>query len=242
MKIGILECGHLAEELENKFGPYDAMFATLLAGNGFEFDNFAVVDNQFPQSVEVCDGWLVTGSKHGAYEAHDWIPPLEKFIRNSYASDIPIAGICFGHQIMAQALGGKVIKFPKGWKVGHTKYAMNGSEFDESDRQMELLAMHQDQVVELPPEADVIATSDFCANAGLAYKGNALSFQPHPEFTPEFMRELIEFKMTEGFSKSIGDAAINSIEESNDAAKIATQLAEFFQNAQVAKVISHAAE
>lgn len=239
MKIGILECGQLAEELENKFGRYDAMFATLLAGNGFEFENYAVLNNQFPESVDTCDGWLVSGSKHGAYEAHDWIPPLEDFIRESYASNIAIAGICFGHQIMAQALGGKVIKFPKGWGVGHTVYAMDEKSLDP---QLELLAMHQDQVVEVPPEASVIATSDFCANAGLAYKGNALSFQPHPEFTPEFMRDLIVFKMSEGFSETIGKAALASIEDVNDSAKIAIQLAKFYQNAQASNAIGHAAE
>ena len=114
MKIGILITGHTPDELKPDVGTYGDMFQRLLDGNGFTFDVYPVVDGVFPTGVDAADGWLITGSKHGAYEAHDWIPPLEQFIRDTYGDGRPMIGVCFGHQIIAQALGGKVEKFDGG--------------------------------------------------------------------------------------------------------------------------------
>lgn len=228
MKIGILQTGHVPEPLMKRHGSYPSMFERLLDGNGFSFETFVVVDGNFPESVHSCDAWLITGSAHGAYEDHAFIPPLEDFIRASYAAGVPIAGICFGHQIMAQALGGKVEKYSGGWGVGHTHYKMG-------EREHAVLAMHQDQVVEKPADAEVIASSEFCRNAGLAYKGKAISFQPHPEFTPEYMRDLIAFKAGKGLPEEQAKVAIEAVEDENDAADIARQLARFFLAARAEK-------
>ena len=97
MKIGILQTGHVPAELTERHGEYPAMFEAMLAGNGFTFESWAVVDNDFPASIHSADGWLITGSRHGAYEDHPWIAPLEAFIRAAYAAEVPMAGICFGH-------------------------------------------------------------------------------------------------------------------------------------------------
>ena len=232
MKIGILQTGHVPEEIVAKHGEYPAMFERLLSGYGFTFETWAVVDDEFPEDIHNADAWLITGSRHGAYEDHAFIPPLEDFIRKAYGAVIPIAGICFGHQILAQALGGKVIKFPEGWGLGQTAYKTEEAE-------IELLALHQDQVVEKPADARVIASTDFCANAGLAYYGNhgikAISFQPHPEFTTEYMRDLIKVRSGVAFSEEQGKAALEALEEENDSPEIARQLADFFLKAQASK-------
>ena len=235
MKIGILQCGHLDEGLKSNHGDFEEMFSTLLSGHGFEFQNYVVVDSELPKSVEECDGWLVTGSVHAAYEDHPWIAPLEEFIRQAYGRDIPIAGICFGHQVMAQALGGKVEKYSGGWGLGTNHYKLG-------DKNVELLASHQDQVVEIPAQAQVIASSDFCANAGLAYGRKALSFQPHPEFTPQFMRDLVAYKETLGFSPDAAKEALDNINDDNDSAVIAMQIAEFYKAALAQKSAREAAE
>ncbi|MFQ5438169.1 MAG: type 1 glutamine amidotransferase, partial [Paracoccaceae bacterium] len=187
MKIGILLSGHIPEEMADAFGDYGAIFARLLGGNGFTFETFAVVDGVFPQDIASADGWLITGSRHATYEDHPWIPALEDFLRAAYGADVPIVGICFGHQILAQALGGKVEKFNGGWSVGATDYRLNGS-----DRSLTLNAWHQDQVVGLPADANVLASSSGCKNAFLVYGQRAFSIQPHPEFSPEFLEGLID--------------------------------------------------
>ena len=101
MQIGILQTGLAPEMLAPKMGDYPDMFARLLDGNGFTFRTYRVVEGEFPASVTDCDGWLITGSRHGVYEDHPWIAPLEQFIRDAYAAHVPMVGICFGHQIVA---------------------------------------------------------------------------------------------------------------------------------------------
>ncbi|MBO6825245.1 MAG: type 1 glutamine amidotransferase, partial [Sneathiella sp.] len=122
MKIGILLTGHITGELGDKYGTYADMFMDLLGSEDFEFEVFPVLEGNFPTDINQCDGWIITGSKHGAYEPHGWIPPLEELIRNLKEADKPTLGICFGHQVMAQALGGKVEKYHGGWGVGHQTY------------------------------------------------------------------------------------------------------------------------
>lgn len=175
MLIGLLQCGHFAQAAGYPARTYTDLYSDMLAGHGLDFRTWSVVDMEFPDSVDDADGWLITGSRHGAYEDLPFIAPLEEFIRKAYDASVPMVGICFGHQIIAQALGGKVEKFDGGWGVGRTEYDFDGET-------LALNAWHQDQVVTPPAEADVIASSDFCRYAGFRYKGRAMSVQPHPEF------------------------------------------------------------
>jgi GMP synthase-like glutamine amidotransferase len=145
MKIGILRCGHTPDEVAATHGQYEDMFARLLADEGLEFRTWSVVDMAFPESPEDAEGWLVSGSRHGAYDALPFIAPLEDFIRRVVASGRPLVGICFGHQLIAQALGGTVVKFPRGWSVGAKSYDWDGL------GEIWLTAWHQDQVI-APPE------------------------------------------------------------------------------------------
>ncbi len=185
MLIGILQTGLAPEALAPTMGDYPDMFARLLEGHGFTFRTYKVVEGEFPASVTECEGWLITGSRHGVYEDHPWIPPLEQFIRDSFAAHVPMVGICFGHQIIAQAMGGKVERYAGGWAVGATDYDFGGEK-------MTLNAWHRDQVTKTPANAKVIATNDFCTNAALLYDDKALTVQAHPEFRPEFVDGLMK--------------------------------------------------
>ncbi|MFC3568455.1 type 1 glutamine amidotransferase [Paracoccus simplex] len=187
MRIGILKCGQSPELLRGELGDYDTMFERLLAGRGFDFTSYHVENMEFPGSVHEADGWLLTGSRHGAYEAHAFIPPLEDFIRKAYAAHVPMVGICFGHQIIAQALGGKVAKHPGGWAVGPQDY-------DFSGEPVTLNAWHQDQVAERPADAEVVASNAFCENAALVYDTRAFTVQAHPEFEDAFIQGLIDHR------------------------------------------------
>jgi GMP synthase (glutamine-hydrolysing) len=185
MKIGILQTGLAPDELKESFGEYPGFFERLLAGNGFTFESWPVVNNVFPNSAEDADGWLITGSRHGAYEDHVWIPPLEQLIRDIMSANRPLIGVCFGHQIIAQAMGGTVEKFKGGWAVGQQTYT-----FENED--MTINAWHQDQVVKRPEGALRVATNAFCENAALLYPGKAYTVQPHPEYGDDFIQGLID--------------------------------------------------
>lgn len=183
MKIGILQCGTSPDAMVDEFGSYGGLFKQLLSGQGFDFDVYDVEHMEFPTGPEAADGWLITGSRHGAYEDHAFIPPLETLIREIRDAGRPLVGICFGHQMIAQALGGRVEKFAGGWSVGPVDYDFGGET-------IRLNAWHRDQVTRLPEGAEVIASTPFCAYAGLRYGRRIVSVQPHPEMTPDFVRAL----------------------------------------------------
>ena len=201
---------------------YDAYFKRLLGDEHFTYVTYSVVDNEYPPSPDAAEGWLITGSRHGAYEPHSWIPPLEQFIRDCYAAHVPMIGVCFGHQIIAQAMGGKVVKFDGGWSVGRTEYVIDGET-------TAINAWHQDQVVEVPKGAQVIGSSDFCANAALLYDDRMLTIQPHPEYGDDFVNGLIEYRGKGMVDPALLDAARNQMGKPTDRLAFAQRMRDFFQ-------------
>lgn len=190
-RIGVLETGRPADALVARHGAYPDMFRTLLGGQGnFAFVTYAIEAGDAVPEATDCDGWLITGSRHAVYEDHAWRPPLAGLVRAALSAGIPTVGICFGHQLMATALGGRVERSEKGWGVGLHDYDVLGGTALPTAR-LTLPAMHRDQVVAAPPGARLLATSDFCQFAGFAYGRAGLSLQGHPEFTADYQRDLI---------------------------------------------------
>lgn len=222
MLIGILETGLAPDALRARSGSYPDMFARLLAPHGFDFRSWSVVNMEFPDSVHDAEGWLITGSRHGVYDDLPFIPPLEALIRQAVAEAVPVVGICFGHQILAQALGGRVEKFHGGWAVGPQDYDFDG-------QRLRLNAWHQDQVIEPPAGAEVIATHPFCPYAGLRYGDRAMSVQAHPEFDDAFIAGLIETRGRGVVPDARLDAALAALDRGGDAAVIAARIAAFLR-------------
>ncbi|QXT39209.1 type 1 glutamine amidotransferase [Gymnodinialimonas ceratoperidinii] len=223
MHLGILQTGHVPDEVARTDGPYATLFHDLFAHRGFTQTLWSVVDGDFPDSPQAADAWLVTGSKHGAYEDHPWIPPLEDFIRAIQDAEIPLVGSCFGHQIIAQALGGKVEKFPNGWSVGRTEYRIG-------DQTLNLNAWHQDQVTRLPEGTTVHGASDFCAHAVIAIGPRILSTQPHPEFENSVIATLIDLKGDVVEPERV-EAAQAALDKPNDNRLIADWMADVLEGA-----------
>lgn len=223
MLIGILQTGLAPEVLAPQMGDYPDMFARLLDGQGFTFQTYRVLEGQFPADIKACDGWLITGSRHGVYEDHPFIPPLEQFIRDCFAGSVPMVGVCFGHQIIAQAMGGKVERFDGGWAIGATDYDFGGET-------LVLNAWHRDQITRVPNGAKVIATNNFCTNAALLYPGHALTVQAHPEFRPEFVDGLMKTRGKGLVPDDVMAAAAERLEDDLADRTIARQIAAFFKN------------
>jgi len=219
MKIGILETGEISDDLYDKHGDYPTMFKALLHAIDPDVDFFSVrvLEGELPSSADAADGWIITGSKFGVYEDLPWIDPLKVFIRAAVDKKIPIAGICFGHQILAEALGGKVEKSHKGWGLGVHDYEIEAkpSWMEGAHEGFSGHAVHQDQIIELPESATVIASSEFCPYAALVYgdpeNPDALSVQPHPEFSADFIDDLIEIRVPEVFSEDLASEARASL-------------------------------
>lgn len=216
MKLAILETGTPPEPLIARFGRYPAMFERLL-GPGFDYRTYDVAAGEIPLSPEEHDAYLVTGSAAGVYEPLPWIGPLLGFIRT--ARSAKMVGICFGHQAMAQALGGHVEKVERGWGVGlhHYPIVRRAPWMDEAAI-VAVPASHQDQVVLQPPRTHVVASSVFTPYAGLAWRDRpAISFQFHPEFAPDYARALIEHRRDR---LPDPDAAIASLDRPNDSERV----------------------
>lgn len=186
MKIGILQTGRSPEQLVSEFGEYGEMFQTMLANRGFDFQTYDVIESEFPKTIDECDGWIITGSKFGAYEDHPWIPPLESLVRELHAAKRPLIGVCFGHQIIAQALGGTVEKYAGGWSVGRVEYTTSDG------GSLPLFAWHQDQVITPPMGAVTVSSTDFCKHAAMTIGDHIYTIQPHPEFDAGFVKGLAE--------------------------------------------------
>ena len=217
MHIGILTAGHPPPAMAERLGTYPQMFARLLEGEGFRFSDWSVVDGVFPDSPAAADGWLITGSRHGVYDDLPWIPRLLDFIRETVAAGRPMVGVCFGHQAMAKALGGRVEKFGGGWALGRTRYDWQGGD-------VHLNAWHQDQVIQPPPGATTVAANDFCAHAALDYGPGLFSVQAHPEYTDAAIAGLIEARRGVVPADRVA-VAEDQMGQPLDTARVARQLA-----------------
>ena len=232
MKLGILETGAPPAEIVGRYGSYPSMFRRLFGESAYEYAVYDVAAGQSPSGVDACGAWLVTGSSAGTYDPEPWIAPLEDFLRAA-KGQAPLVGICFGHQIMAQAFGGKVIKSPKGWGLGLQRYRLAESlPWMDSGEPIAVPGSHQDQVVEAPPGARVIGGNEFCEFGMLDYgEGRAVSLQLHPEFEPDYAKALIETRRGTRLTVEEADRAVMSYEQPDDRQRVGAWLQRFIETA-----------
>ena len=226
MKIGILQAGHAPGSMLPKTGDYADLFKNFLYGGAFKFSVYNVVDMEFPSSIHDAAGWLITGSRHGVYDRLPFIKKLEALVRDIHKHNLPLVGVCFGHQLIARALGGKVNKFHGGWAVGHTEYYMGG-------QKTTLNAWHQDQIVYVPEGATLIGSNQFCKYAFLKYGRKIFTIQAHPEFDNGFVEGLINTRGKGVVPTSLLEEASKKLSLRNDSELIRQDIIKLFLSAMV---------
>jgi len=198
LKLGILKTDTLKPEWAREFGEYPDMFIALLGrlDPTLEFVVYDVEQGQYPADIDEVDAYLITGSKSSVYEDKPWIAALIDFVRELDRRRKKLVGICFGHQLVAQALGGRTEKSPKGWGVGvqRHRFRRRPDWHDQGPEEVALVVSHQDQVVQPAAGAEVLAASEFCEYAACQIGEHILTMQGHPEFVPEYSRTVMEFR------------------------------------------------
>ena len=230
MRLGILQADHVDPEYRARFGDYADMFATALGdvlGADAAFEFFDVRRGRYPDRVGDCDGYLITGSRASVYDDEPWIVRLKDYVRELNDARAKTVGICSGHQLAADALGGLVDRAAVGWGVGVHRWEVAEDKPWMRPRlpEIRLLASHQDQVEVLPPGARLLAASDFCPNAAFGIEDHLFAVQGHPEFTKDYARFLMCRRRDQ-----LGDAfapGMRSLDEPTDQAIVAKWIAGF---------------
>jgi GMP synthase-like glutamine amidotransferase len=229
--IGILNAYHF-DPTEGNYQEtyklvYDEYFKTIMPG--VEFKTYNVGFNDFPKSIDECQGWVITGSPASCYDDFDWIEKLKTFTLECHKHKKKLLGICFGHQLIASALGGRVEKSDKGWGVGVRKFKIKET-LDYMQPKLEacsLLFSHQDQVLDLPPNSTLIGSDSFCPNQIFSIEKHIFSIQGHPEFTRKYAKERFDTRV-ERLGVDVHKEAIDSLALETDEDIIGAWIRKFF--------------
>jgi GMP synthase-like glutamine amidotransferase len=195
MKIAILQCDDVPEKLQPEFESYSGMIQTLFKriDPAYTFQIFDCHQGQYPDDIHRFDFFITTGSRESVYDDKPWIHELIKFVRYLDQQQRKLVGICFGHQLIAKAFDCEVRRSERGWGVGiaQNKVLQFPDWMKQHKAELNLIASHQDQVVQVTEQTQVIAASDFCPYFMLQWNDHLLGIQGHPEFSVEYSRALM---------------------------------------------------
>lgn len=230
MRIAVFEMGPIPEPLDRKYPCYPTMIANWIAPSipEAEFTGVSPITGEAIPALDAFDGYIYSGSRYGVYDGLEWMEPVKEFIRLATGSGIPQFGICFGHQIAAEALGGKAVKSDRGWGLGVHDYDM---QLDMNGRVtgVPVMVMHQDQVISIPESARLVGGNEFCPLGALSYDDILLTVQFHPEFSEVYMRDLLDLRGGTIFPADLTAEAYRSLARKADGRLIADWAADFFR-------------
>ncbi len=233
MIIGILQCDSVRPEFRHQFENYPEMLQTLFTkvDATLTFKIYDVQHGKYPNRPDECNGYVTTGSKASVYDKTPWIDRLQKFIIELNIHNIKLIAICFGHQLVAQAFGGKAENSNKGWGVGvHTSQIHKSLPWMSPVLQnFNVLVSHQDQVTKLPADATLIASNEFCANGMFQLGNNMLAMQGHPEFNKQYAETLMRFRGNR-VGKNRLNEGITSLQKKTDELIIAKWMLQFLSD------------
>ncbi|KAI8570230.1 hypothetical protein RHMOL_Rhmol01G0018000 [Rhododendron molle] len=191
-----------SEYVKEVYGGYFNLFVETFGEKGERWDLFRVVEGKFPEKneLEKYDGFVVSGSPFDAYGNDCWILKLCNLLKTLDAMRKKVLGICFGHQVLCRALGGKVGKASSGWDIGLRKVRIVKDispcaildDLDDFPPALSIIECHQDEVWEVPVGAEVIAFSDKTGVEMFTFGDHILGIQGHPEYTKDILNNLID--------------------------------------------------
>jgi GMP synthase (glutamine-hydrolysing) len=191
-KLLILKTGELPRRVTENLGPYERAFLNVVGD-----ERCVVVDARREELPDMeWAGIIITGSPASTYDSDSWIVRSEDFLRRAADCGVPLYGVCFGHQLLAQTFGGKVEKCPSGWELGtvavtQTIHGKANPLFSSVPETFVAQMSHGDVVTELPPGAVILLENDHWPYQAFALGQRIWATQFHPEFTPQIMSDLI---------------------------------------------------
>ncbi|KAJ3319917.1 hypothetical protein HDV06_005816 [Boothiomyces sp. JEL0866] len=194
-EFGTSEKDRPAEELIGEHGDYVQMFSDLFG----ELDAYNVTKEIYPTNAADYDLFIITGSRYSCYEDIPWITKLKEFVRLYDKTPIKFFGVCFGHQIIAEALGGKVLPNDKGWEIGWISVRLNeGGQKILSKDTIAIQSMHKDHVVQLPPGFTALGSTELSPIQCMYKPHKYFTIQGHPEFSAAYTKALINMRLKAG--------------------------------------------
>ena len=232
--IGLLNAYHHEENAppyQLEYGPMCEDFLRRVFP-GKAVTTFQVALGKKPESVDQCEAWIITGSPKAAYDKDLWITELGEFVRQIHDQKKKLIGICFGHQLIAHYLGGQTAKSVNGWGVGVHEFRILKSKpwMRPEFKQVSLLFSHQDQVVKLPPGAELLAESDFCPYQMYTIGQHILSLQGHPEFNAGFAKGRMDSRVSR-IGQSKYDLAVKSLARTTHSTEVGGWMNSFIKGA-----------
>ncbi len=237
MRIGLLRCDDIFENLRPEYGGYHQLFINLFAAaegehddDPVEFVDVPVYQGSFPSGPDEHDAWLITGSTRGVYEDEPWIASLLDLVRDLDAAQAPTLGVCFGHQAIAQALGGRVERVAT-WGIGNrpARITQRESWMAPGHDEVGVFYCHRDQVLDMPPTGRLVATTDHCPVAALAIGDHMLGVQAHPEFDPHYADVLYRGRYTRTSPEGVLADALSTLDDPLHRIDVATWMLRFIR-------------
>jgi GMP synthase-like glutamine amidotransferase len=231
MRVCILE----NDTFDSRTAPHVSRIADLFVNlfheagvEGWTFDAFNTVNGEYPESFDLYDAVVLTGSRADAFSSEPWVVELRERVNGLLATRKKLLGICFGHQILGYCLGAPVGRAPRGWNMGRMRYQWLAPDFvaAHGSATFHLLATHQDQVLELPPGARLLASNATCPVAIFAVDDHVLSMQPHPEMDATILGNLINMRRDKLGEQKFSEG-IESIRHAHEGVAVARLMAAF---------------
>ena len=196
--ICILEAGFINPALENKYPTYTKLFSEFLMTNSrkFSVSSFKIYENEFPKNIQEYNSFIITGSSFGVYENYNWIIKTLKLVNKIISYKKQLVGICFGHQLIIQAMNGLVEKYSEGWSTGinPVKFNIQKPWLPKFNKEIKLISFHQDQVIKIPNFVEHLAETNFCKYYALSIGDYVFTIQGHPEFSNTYALDLLKIK------------------------------------------------